>query len=127
VITALFIFLAAICKAICDTLQFHFYNSVFKNKDIYFWHPNFSWKNKYKNRDAKQGEAFFGSTTFAVLFTDAWHLFQFCYLTSFFIALVWYTQFDIISNPMLNLIANFAIYKSLFTIVFELSYRKLLL
>lgn len=32
-----------------------------------------SWKNKYENGDATQGPAFFGSTTFAVMFTDMPH------------------------------------------------------
>lgn len=33
-----------------------------------------SWTNKYKNHDAAQGPAFWGSTTIFVGLTDAWHL-----------------------------------------------------
>ena len=40
-----------------------------------YWIKAFSWQNKYKNGDKKQGEKFFGSTRWFVAFTDAWHLF----------------------------------------------------
>ena len=40
-----------------------------------FWYYAVSWKNKYKNFDAgDKRPAFFGSTTFAVGFTDGFHL-----------------------------------------------------
>ena len=39
-----------------------------------FWNPAVSWKNKYKNHDSRQGEAFIGSTTLLVSFTDGNHL-----------------------------------------------------
>lgn len=39
-----------------------------------FWNGKQSWSNKYKNRDIKQGPAYFGSTTFLVFTTDAPHL-----------------------------------------------------
>lgn len=42
----------------------------FLNKDV-------SWRLKWKNRDPKQGERFFGSSTFLVWLTDGEHLFQF--------------------------------------------------
>jgi len=40
---------------------------------LYFTGPD-SWKNKYKNRDPSQGEAFLGAKTFLVWLTDGWHL-----------------------------------------------------
>lgn len=39
-----------------------------------FWNGKQSWLNKYKNRDIKQGAAYFGSTSFLVWTTDAAHL-----------------------------------------------------
>lgn len=42
-----------------------------------------SWRNKYKNGDPKQGEKFFGSTTFLVWLTDGWHLFQTVFYVTF--------------------------------------------
>ncbi len=35
--------------------------------------PYVSWVNKWKNGDPKQGEKFFGSSTFLVWTTDGWH------------------------------------------------------
>lgn len=75
--------LAAFCKGIADTLQFHFMDSVFNRVGLRprFWNPKLSWENKYK-RD-KSGHLiqpltprFPGSTTFLVFLTDGWHLFE---------------------------------------------------
>ena len=74
IVIGILILIAGISKAIQDTLEFHFDTSVFKNLGN-FWNPATSWKNKYKNGDPKQGEAFLGSTTIFVSLTDAWHLF----------------------------------------------------
>lgn len=38
-----------------------------------WWNPEISWKNKYKNGDKSQGATFFGSRTFLVGTTDAYH------------------------------------------------------
>lgn len=73
-ITIILISLSAICKAIADKLQFHFSTSIFKN--FTKWNPKESWKNKWKNGEKSQGEAFRFSSTWLVAFTDVWHLFQ---------------------------------------------------
>ena len=73
----LLILISSASKAIMDTLQFHYDTSVFKNvKNQNWWNPAVSHLNKYKNRDSRQGRRFFGSTTFLVFLTDAWHFFQ---------------------------------------------------
>lgn len=71
-----------------DTLQFHYDQSIFnhipKTTKLGMWYdPRISWKLKYKNQDQEQGPAFFGSTTFLVWITDAWHFFQTIMLSSF--------------------------------------------
>ena len=76
---------AAICKAVMDTVQFKYEDSIFSKmsqKKQNWFNPKISWKNKYKNNDPKQGAKFFGSTTFLVWTTDAWHFFQMIMLTS---------------------------------------------
>ncbi len=42
-----------------------------------FWNGKQSWYNKYKNRDIKQGPAYWGSTNVLVFTTDAPHLANF--------------------------------------------------
>lgn len=83
ILTILAYALAAFCKGIADTLQFHFMESVFNDvgRRPRFWNPKLSWENKYK-RD-KSGHLvqplkprFPGSTTFLVFLTDGWHLFE---------------------------------------------------
>ena len=65
-----FAILSGICKAVMDLSE----ESKIKGNPL-FWHKNKSWQNKWKNGDKKQGEKFFGSSRWFVLFTDAWHLF----------------------------------------------------
>jgi hypothetical protein len=64
-------FLSGFAKAVMDLSEegkLKFYKKT-------YWIKAFSWQNKYKNGDKKQGEKFFGSTRWFVAFTDAWHLF----------------------------------------------------
>ena len=71
IISAIFLVLvSAISKAIMDLSE----ESKIKGNPL-FWHKNKSWQNKWKNGDKAQGERFFGSSRWFVLFTDAWHLF----------------------------------------------------
>jgi hypothetical protein len=62
-IRALFIALAAFCKAVVDTLMFHFETSVFAHNDPKWWNPNVSWQ--YKK--------YLPLTSYPI---DAWHLFN---------------------------------------------------
>ena len=65
-------------NAIMDTLSFRYDKSVFANfTHCQHWlDPRISWKNKWKNGDPAQGEAFFLSSTAWVAATDAWHFFK---------------------------------------------------
>jgi len=53
--------------------KYHAFKKVFPGVNNIFWSPQLSYKNKYKNHDPAQGEKFFGSTTFLVWTTDAYH------------------------------------------------------
>ena len=59
-----------------EIIQFKYQNF----KDVHptanddYWNPKESWKNKWKNGDNTQGEKFFGSSTFLVSTTDAYHM-----------------------------------------------------
>ncbi len=69
---------AAASNAVMDTLSFRYDKSVFSRSPAMMnWSdPRISWKNKWKDGDPAQGEAFFLSSTALVAFTDAWHLFK---------------------------------------------------
>lgn len=61
-LTFIFISFAAVCKALADTVYFHYYTSVFSDKgqfDEYFWNPDKSWIYAKRIRGYK---------------IDAWHL-----------------------------------------------------
>lgn len=121
--TLIFIFIAGISKAVMDTLLFHFNKSIFSNKNEKWWNPTVSWKNKYKDNDPNKGAKFFGSTTFLVFLTDAWHFFQMLFLTSIFLGLVFYTPTLIVSYAW---IIDFVIYRIVFGFSFNLFYKHIL-
>ena len=96
-VAALFLLSAGLCNGVMDSLQFHYPATVFSNAkrfDQAFWNPAESWKNKYRNRDVKQGEAFRGSSTVFVFVTDAWHLIKFLMLKLFILAVVVFRPFS---------------------------------
>ena len=70
ILSVVFSILSGIFKAVMDLSE----ESKIKGNPL-FWHKNKSWQNKWKNGDKSQGEKFFGSSRWFVLFTDAWHLF----------------------------------------------------
>jgi hypothetical protein len=96
------LFISFSAYAIMWTLQFHFSESVFKNLNRYYWNPVYSWANKWKQEintnnirviglfeyysNGKPKERFFGSSTFFVWLTDAFHLFQCIFLNSLILA-----------------------------------------
>lgn len=81
-----------------------------------WFNKSIGWKYKYKDNDPEKGPKFPGSTTFFVMFTDGWHLFQFlfhsCWQLSIAIAL---------GQPLLAFITI----KVIFSLTFELIYSDL--
>lgn len=57
-----------------------------KLRNQHWWDISKSSANKWKNGLKANGEAFFGSSTFLVAFTDAWHCFKACWLLLFCLA-----------------------------------------
>lgn len=94
-------FIAAIMDAFTEAIQ-HNYTSVkarFPKMNDNYWNPNISHKNKWKldnngsiiYKNGKKVERYFGSSTFLVRFTDAYHMLRSiqkaCYIISIPIAL----------------------------------------
>ena len=75
------IILAGLFNACMDVLSKNrYFDSIFVKWKFFKKYQNFlnpltSASNKWKNGDKAQGERFFGSSRWFVLFTDAWHLF----------------------------------------------------
>lgn len=129
-ISLILMILAGVCKAVMDTLQFHFHESVFTHKQDgvvgllkdRFWNPEMSWINKYKDGDKSKGEKFFGSSTVFVAFTDGWHLFGM--LNHFLIvaAIVLYSPITPIKIKVLSILVDFLIIKITHQSVFHAFY-----
>ena len=117
-VSIILIILAAIFYSIQWTLQFHFDKSIFsKFKNQQWWNPTLSFNNKWKNGDSKQGEKFFGSSTFLVWTTDAFHFFQMIFLTYIFLAISLNTHI----TPYFFL--DFIILKGIFQTIFQLLFK----
>jgi hypothetical protein len=91
IISAALVIIAGLANGIMDTLQFHYSQSIFPYNSE-FWNPDLSWKNKWKQIDGELVQPltprFFGSSTFLVWTTDAWHLFQTIMFAAFRTAIV---------------------------------------
>jgi hypothetical protein len=121
-VSLILVILAAIINAAMDTINARYHTSVFYNekwpKFNQFTNPATSWQNKWKNGDRKQGEKFFGSSTFLVWTTDFWHLAKTIMLLCFALAIVCYI-------PILHPLLDWIIYWIGFGTIFELFWSKI--
>lgn len=115
------LFCSAIAKAIMDTIHFNFSGSMFKNWGKW-WNPEISWKNKWKNGDPSQGEAFLGSSTVFVSFCDGWHFFQHFFLLPLFLCMVAYSQCFPVIPWSYWYFTDFVVFYGFFTITFQVFY-----
>ena len=114
--------IAGISNAIMDTVALKGGGILPKGN---WWSMDKSWRNKWKNGDPNQGEAFLGSSTVFVFVTDAWHFFQMIMLTCFIasIAMLVYIDVPIIYNRLFTSVLIFIGGKLSFSIPFELLWR----
>ncbi len=91
------VMLAAICNAVMDVTQFHFYRSIFNKEpfSVSWWNGDISWRNKYKNGDIKQGR-----TNIPVWFTDAFHFFKSLMILLLTLAVI---SYETMFNPLIDL------------------------
>lgn len=123
-ITSLLFILAAVFRAVFETLLFRFPHSVFRNLKQEYWNPAVSHVNKWKNGNIDNGEKFPGSSTIFVFTTDALHLTKFVegWFLAFALALPIATLFNL-ANWGVVLVAVIAAVIN--DIVFQISYSKL--
>lgn len=107
-----FIALAAVCKAVADTLRDHYDTSIFRAKDPRFWNPQISWK-------------YVGVIKFTKYHPDAWHLcnsLMLCFLDAAVVAataLYWHWKWWEYG-------LEFVLIGILFNVVFNLFYNRIL-
>ena len=112
---------AGIANACMDALKTRRWSSsvfrIFKKDD--WFNPVVSWRNKWKNGDPIQGERFFGSSTFLVWITDAWHFLKMITIVSICLSVITYV-------PLFNWCVDLILLLLAFTLSFELFYGKIL-
>ena len=88
--TLLMLMCAATLNAVMDTLQFHYDRSVFAPMKAHrpWLDPRVSWRNKWRDGDPKQGEAFPLSSTSLVGLTDAWHCAKSLWIACMLLAII---------------------------------------
>lgn len=122
--------LAAVFKAVMDTLNFRYKTSIFSKRGHvhidheYFWNPAVSWRNKYKNRVPERGPRFPGSTTVFVFLTDAWHLAQFFCKLMVTVCIVTALLIDY-NQGFWGVIIALIAYGASFSVVFEACFSKI--
>ena len=130
-ISAILVILAAIANSIGDKIQFHWSTSIFSERGWDSWaNPQISWKRKWKWENEKldhtRAEAFPGSSTIFVSFTDLWHFVKSIQLTTLFLACVLWSP---VINPeswILGTLINFAFLRIIYGVTFELFYSRIL-
>ena len=130
-ISAILVILAAIANSIGDKIQFHWSTSIFSARGWDSWaNPQISWKRKWKWENEKldhtRAEAFPGSSTIFVSFTDLWHFVKSIQLTTLFLACVLWSP---VINPeswILGTLINFAFLRIIYGVTFELFYSRIL-
>lgn len=119
--------ISAISKAIMDVISFKYKDSIFQKWE--WFDPSISCNNKYKNKDPEKGPLFFGSTTFLVWTTDAWHFFQMIMLSCFIICIILGINLLLPKMLLIKIIAIdiilFCVLKILYGGIFELFYKYL--
>jgi hypothetical protein len=127
IIVILLFMSGAFFNSIMDVLQFRYEKSIFKNNvNQQFFNPKISWRNKWKDGDPEKGEAYPGSSTVFVLFTDAWHLAQFLMFTCFEVAVI-FLLYKLYRFNWYILALIFLGMKVVFGMTFELFFKYLLI
>jgi hypothetical protein len=128
-ITLFLLFLAGALNATMDVLSFRYKTSIFSKytKLQAFFNPQESWVNKYKDNNPKLGPKFFGSKTFLVFLTDAWHLAKMLMITAFTLAIVFYNPVIVTESIFVNIVANLLLMRVVFSATFELFFSKILI
>jgi hypothetical protein len=126
IIGVILVSVAGISKSIMDKLQFHFHKSIFKQDPVkyyqQFWDPTLSWSNKYKEGSMTEPK-FFGSTSYFVFLTDAWHLFQMIMTISLFIGISITSYY---CDSFIELLLKVMVLRIFFGALFTLFFKKLL-
>lgn len=128
-ITLFLLFLAGALNATMDVLSFRYKTSIFSKytKLQEFFNPQESWVNKYKDNNPELGPKFFGSKTFLVFLTDAWHLAKMLMITAFTLAIVFYNPVIVTESIFVNIVANLLLMRVVFSSTFELFFSKILI
>jgi len=111
---------SAIAKAAMDKLNFHFYDSIFAKLNHRFWNSEYSWQNKWRDGKPELGEDYPFSSTLFVFLTDGWHLCQFIFLNTIFLALFFVALHDF---SLREAIVNLILLRALFGLTFELYFK----
>lgn len=105
----LFLSLAAMFKAIADTLRDHYDISIFRWKDPKFWKPEISWK-------------YADTLRFTNYHLDGWHLAN----SGMIISFVLFAIFHHLSDYHLKWYFEVLIAGGLFNVIFNMFYNKIL-
>lgn len=125
IIAIILLILGGFSKSVMDRLADNKWNFIVRPTNWFDFKSN-TWSNKYKNNDPRQGEKFLLSTTVLVFLTDAWHFFQMLAYTCLIMGVILMTKglWDSTKSDIFNQLLVLAVSKGIFTIAFQLFYKK---
>lgn len=118
-ISLIFWIIAALCYGTMMTLEHHHGTSLFSKAKPYSFFGRNSWTRKYKDNNPREGQKFFGSTTFFVWLTDGYHLMQFFMLTFLTLSVVLFYAYR---DDLEYYIAIFVVYRISWSLGFMAMY-----
>jgi hypothetical protein len=102
-----------------DVIRFRWNRCIFKGLNDKWFNPALSWKNKWKNGIAKQGERFLGSSTIFAFLTDFWHLSKFLMIVSYILSICFYSiLFSVWIDAILFFLITTITFEIFFSVVF---------
>lgn len=107
--------LGVVCYSLRD-LQSHGKLKWMKEDEPFNFFGKLSYRRKYKKLNSASGERWPTSTNLTVMFTDFYHLMQFCYKVLFILTVVTY-------EPFFGMLGDFILYFVGFGIVFSVVYK----
>lgn len=124
----------AICNAVMNTISHHYSSSIFttyyQQFPASYWDPYYSWRNKYIDRDPKNGRVkLFWIINKPVQLTDAWHLFKSIMIVSMITAIVLgntLPEICIFKEQWMNIGVWILILGTLWNLTFSLFYKIIL-
>ena len=129
ILSLIFLSIASACNSVIDTLQHHFWRSIFDDKKRFkreFWDATLSWSNKYNDDGSlRKIKILKWKINYPVQITDAFHLFKTIMIIFIVLAIVFH--FALTKLTIKNCLIEILLYGVCWNATFSLFYNRILI